>query len=64
MRVALLVKPGTFPIYNKHKQIAVLEPFDDSCMSVEREPAGRTESLANRDWGYPPLTIFVHHRLH
>ena len=39
-----------FPdLKNKHKQIGILEPMDDSCMIETR--AGLTDSLANWEYG-------------
>ena len=55
--IALLVKQGTSRSKNKYKQVAVLEPFDDTCI----RNAGLIDFIANRDRDYSLLTLFALH---
>ena len=43
---------------NKHKQMSVLEPFDDSCMWKEFQTCRHFSQF--RIVGYPPFTLFAH----
>ena len=55
--VALLVKQGSSRSKNRYKQIAILEPFGDTCI----RNAGLTDFIANRDRDYSLLTLFSLH---
>lgn len=46
----------------RHKQIAIVEPFDDSCMQSDSRTYGLTWTLQQLEtMSYPPLTLFAHH---